>query len=147
MIVGLVTAFLLLRGLFVPTGFGVHSRGYTYGWYNISNEDKWRALPVQYRSVEDCADCHDDAAASVKRSSHAIIACQNCHGPARGHPDAPERLVVDTSRELCARCHSLLPATSSGRADIVGIDLAVHNPGQECASCHDSHDPTQEAAQ
>jgi hypothetical protein len=60
------------------------------------------------------------------------------------HPDNPPKLTIDKSREQCLRCHAYLPYPTSGRAVIRGIDPDNHNPGIECISCHNPHNPNLE---
>lgn len=141
--VALIVAFLLIRNLFVPPAFGVNERGYTYGWYDKSNEDLWKAMPVNYRFPEDCQDCHEDNASRITESPHDILSCQNCHGPARDHPDAPKKLSINTDRGLCLRCHAELDYPTSERGAIIGIDPITHNPGEGCSDCHDPHQPSE----
>jgi predicted CXXCH cytochrome family protein len=138
-------AVLLARAVLVPKDFGVHERGYMYGWYRKGNEADWMAVKVKYRTAEHCRECHQDKYGDLKRSPHARINCENCHGPSLAHPDDPPTLTVDRSRELCLRCHSLLPYKASGRGKIRGIIPESHNPEAECVLCHYPHDPTLEA--
>jgi predicted CXXCH cytochrome family protein len=70
-----------------------------------------------------------------------MIPCENCHGAALSHPEKPEKLFIDRSRDLCIRCHALLFTPSSDRSAIPGIDPDTHNAEIECAECHDPHDP------
>lgn len=132
---------LLIRTFYVPADFGVHERGYMYGWYRKSDEEEWKEVKVKYLGREYCKDCHGEGYSSVMRSSHAIIECENCHGPAIEHPVEPAKLVIDRSRELCLRCHTYLPYRTSNRSNIKGINPDTHNPGIECSMCHNPHDP------
>jgi predicted CXXCH cytochrome family protein len=75
---------------------------------------------------------------------HAIIPCEDCHGPATDHPSDPPKLAIDKSRGLCLRCHSSLPYPTSGRSQIRGIDPDTHNPDVECVMCHNPHKPSLE---
>lgn len=143
-VIALVVAFLVVRAWFVPKAFGVHERGYTYGWYNQANEQVWKNVSLKFRAPEDCRDCHEENASSVASSPHGIILCQNCHGPALDHPTNPESLEINTNRGLCLRCHVALPYPTSQRARIAGIDPLTHNPTKACVTCHNPHDPTEE---
>ena len=141
---GLV-AFILLLGFFlVPKDFGIHERGYMYGWYRSSNEAEWKKVPVKYRGSAGCQECHEENFTMLKASPHAEIACENCHGPRLEHPDKPEKLSIDRSRSLCLRCHQRLPYPQSARGKLPAIEAEKHHPGKECVSCHQPHDPTQE---
>ena len=132
------------REFLVPNDFGIHERGYMYGWYRKANVEDWKNFTVKYRSEEYCKDCHGDKYESIMQTPHAIIQCENCHGPAMDHPSDPPKLVIDKSRALCLRCHYPLPYPTSGRANIRGIDPERHYPDVECSTCHSPHEPTLE---
>jgi ribosomal protein S27E len=141
-VIGLVGIVLIARLFIVPKDFGVHERGYMYGWYRKSNEGEWKAVKAKYQfNNEYCKDCHGDKYDSLMQSPHAIINCENCHGPALEHPLNPTKLHIDKSRQQCLRCHSYLPYPTSGRANIRGIDPEKHNPDIECSMCHNPHKP------
>jgi hypothetical protein len=143
-VIGIVILILLARLVVVPKDFGAHERGYMYGWHNKANEQFWKDFKVKYQGAEYCKDCHDKNYASIKKSPHQNIECENCHGPAVDHPDNPPKLVVDKSRAQCLRCHYPLPYPTSGRAQIRGIDPDKHNPDVECSMCHNPHKPNLE---
>jgi len=130
---------LIARTFVVPEDFGIHESGYMYGWYRKANEAEWRAFKPKYQGQEYCRDCHAEQEQQVRSSRHNLIECENCHDPARGHPDDPQKLTLDRSRELCLRCHTYLPYPTSKRSEIKGIHPDQHNPGGECAGCHNPH--------
>jgi hypothetical protein len=136
-----VTIVLIVRFFYVPKDFGIHERGYMYGWHRKSNEEEWKQVKVKYQGMEYCKDCHPDNYKNLMGSPHAIIQCENCHGPAIDHPLEPLKLSIDRSRELCLRCHTYLPYPTSNRSNIRGIDPDKHNPGIECSMCHNPHKP------
>lgn len=136
-----VAAVVAAREFYVPDDFGTHESGYMYGFHRLGNEAEWKAQPVLYKTEVYCEGCHPDKVAEKATSPHAIIECENCHGPAGEHPEDPPKLAIDRSREQCIRCHAALPYPTSGRAVIRGIDPEAHNPGIECASCHNPHNP------
>ena len=144
-VIGLVVLILIARTVVVPQDFGVYERGYMYGFHRYGNEDNWKAFKVKYRFDSDyCKDCHSDKY-SIMQTPHAIIHCENCHGPVLDHPTDPEKLTIDKKRELCLRCHFPLAYPTSDRAHIRGVDPEKHNPGIECSACHDPHKPNLEA--
>lgn len=143
-LIGLVALVLLVRFFVVPDDFGAHEAGYMYGWHRKGNEQEWKAQPVKHRTAAYCRECHADKIESLGASPHGRIECENCHGPALGHPDDPPALAIDRSRELCLRCHARLPYPTSGRRDIRGIEPGDHNPGEPCVSCHNPHHPNLE---
>ena len=141
-VIGIVLLILIARQFLVPKDFGIHERGYMYGWYKKSNEEYWKTkIAVKYKSAEYCKDCHSDKYAMIMQTPHAIIQCENCHGPALEHPSDPPKLAIDKSRAQCLRCHYPLPYPTSGRANIRGIDPEKHNPDVECSMCHNPHKP------
>lgn len=140
-VAALVFLGLLARHFIVPKDFGIGRTGYMYGWHRKSNVEDWKTVKVKYLTAEYCKDCHSDKHDLIMTSPHAIINCENCHGPAGDHPDDPPKLPIDRSRELCLRCHFPLPYPTSGRANIRGIDPVLHNPDQACATCHNPHKP------
>jgi uncharacterized paraquat-inducible protein A len=143
-VVGLVVVILLFRLFYVPADFGAQDRGYTFGFHRLSNEQEWKDFPAKYRDSTYCSGCNEDKSESIGASSHAMIPCENCHGAALNHPEDPEVLNIDRSRDLCIRCHSELYMPSSGRNDIPGIDPIQHNAGLECCECHNPHNPSLE---
>lgn len=144
-VIALVIFILVVRVFYVPKDFAIWERGYMYGFHNKDNEQWWKQFVVKYKfDSEYCKDCHSDKYESIMQTPHAIIQCENCHGPVLDHPSDPPKLKIDKSREQCLRCHYPLPYPSSGRANIRGIDPEKHNPGIECSMCHNPHKPTLE---
>ena len=143
----IVALVLVARKVLVPPDFGVGSRGYMYGWHRAGNEQQWKDVKVKYKTAQYCMNCHRDKYDEIRLSPHAAISCENCHGPALGHPDDPKSLTIDRSRELCARCHFRLEYATSGRGKIRGINPKTHHPGLDCVTCHWPHDPRKEGDQ
>ncbi|MBI3377652.1 MAG: cytochrome c3 family protein [Nitrospirae bacterium] len=143
-VIGIILLALVIRVFVVPDSFGIHERGYMYGWHNKANENFWKEVKVKYRSSEYCKDCHSDKVSLIKQTPHAIIQCENCHGPAIDHPSDPPKLAIDRSMQQCLRCHFPLAYPTSGRAKIRGIDPEKHNPDIECVMCHNPHKPSLE---
>lgn len=143
-VIGLIVIVLIFRMFYVPKDFGVHETGYMYGWYREGNLEDWKKVSVKYQGKDYCKACHQDKVDAIGMTPHAIIECENCHGPAMEHPSDPPKLAVDKSRAQCLRCHSWLPYPTSGRAKIRGIDPDKHNPDVECVMCHNPHKPSLE---
>ncbi len=141
---GAIALILVVRNMMVPSDFGVHGDSFTYNFHRLSNIDEWKAFKVKYRGKEYCLECHEENVQEHAASPHAIIECENCHGPAIDHPDNPETLVIDKRRALCLRCHADLPYPSSHRSEIASIDPDDHNGELECAECHNPHNPSLE---
>jgi predicted CXXCH cytochrome family protein len=140
-VLAIVVTILVVRHYDVPSDFGVHSNGYMYGWYRGRNIWDWKRVTVKYQGKASCASCHQKQVDANSGTPHAIIQCENCHGPALDHPTDPARLAIDKTREFCLRCHAKLPYPSSARGGLRGIDPATHHPGVECVKCHDPHHP------
>ena len=143
-VIGLVVLILVARMFYVPDDFGSQERGYTFGFHRLSNEQEWKDYQSKYQDSAYCSGCHEDKTESLETSQHGMILCENCHGAAFDHPDNPEKLAIDGSRDQCLRCHSELYMPSSGRNDIPGIDPDEHNIGIECRDCHNPHNPSLE---
>jgi hypothetical protein len=140
-VVGVVALILVARAMFVPEDFGTHERGYMYGWHRKANEEEWKQFKVKYKSSQYCKGCHMEKHSTIMQSPHAIIQCENCHGPAVDHPVDPGKLSIIRTRAQCLRCHAKLPDRGTGRALIPGINDEKHNPGMECITCHNPHKP------
>jgi len=142
---GIVALILVARLFWVPDDFGVNGRSFTYGFYRQGNVPEWAEVAVKYRGREGCGDCHTENAQENASSKHQAIQCENCHGPALDHPDAPALLSIDRRRELCLRCHAALAYPGSQRGGLKGIGPEDHNPGAACVDCHNPHRPDLEA--
>jgi len=146
-VIAVVAGILVFRAFYVPDDFGSGEYGFMYSYHRMSNEDEWKAQALKYRDTgktkmhEYCGECHSDTVEVRTEDLHGIIPCENCHGPALAHPYEPETLFVDTSRDLCLRCHTLLPYTTSERKRIPGIHPDEHNVDFDCIDCHDPHNP------
>lgn len=139
--IGVVVLALIARQFLVPSDFGVHGKSFTYSFYRLGNIEEWQNFTVKYRGQAICADCHEENSSEHAKSKHAVIQCENCHGPALDHPDKPEKLVIERDRALCLRCHASLPYPTSLRASLPAIDPQNHNPDMVCIECHNPHKP------
>ena len=144
LVVAVVAAILVARVFMVPDDFGVHGENFTYGYHRLSNIDEWRNFPVSYQGREYCVDCHRSNLRTLNRSPHRRIQCENCHGPAAGHPEEVEFLPIDRTREQCLRCHADLGYPDSARDQTPGINADRHYRRRECVNCHNPHDPEAE---
>lgn len=140
-VIGIIALALLARVFYVPKDFGIHEKGYMYGWYREGNIMDWKDVKVKYQGKNYCRDCHPDKVESIDKTPHAIIQCENCHGPAIDHPSDPPKLAIDRSMQQCLRCHFPLAYPTSNRSKIRGIDPEKHNPDIECVMCHNPHNP------
>lgn len=140
--IAFVALILTARYILVPKDFGVQGESFTYNFHRASNVEEWKNMPaVKYLGREVCAECHGEQAEALAGSGHAVIQCENCHGPGQDHPQTenPATMSIDRDRTLCLRCHADLGYAAGGRAVIPGIDPADHNGDKECAGCHNPH--------
>jgi len=130
-----ITAFLVLRWLMVPAGFG--SLG---GHYRPGAIADAAARPLHYAGRAACEDCHGDVVAERKGSKHENIGCEACHGPQMAHVEAQgdKKPPLPDSTVLCPRCHAASPWKPKAYPQIV---VAEHNPGTACTGCHKAHAP------
>lgn len=142
--IALVALFLLARHFMVPKDFGVHGKNFTYGYHRLGNIDEWKEFKVKYKGKEYCLECHEERYQENTSSKHAVIQCENCHGPAIDHPENPETLDIPQNRLLCLRCHAYLPYPGNTRSQMQSIDPEKHNPGSVCTECHNPHNPNLE---
>ena len=140
-VLALVALLFVFRYFYVPDDFGVHEPGFTYGWYREQNIFDWQGVAIKYQGRESCKPCHQKQVDAISGMPHAIIQCENCHGPAMDHPSDSAKLSIDRTRELCLRCHAKLAYPSSARGGLRGIDPATHHPDRACVECHDPHHP------
>ena len=128
-----VGLFLVLRWLSIPASFG------QYGFYRGENVAEWANIPLQHAGTATCQSCHQEAFSLWEQEGHRTVSCENCHGPSLLHVEQNStRLVVDTSNESCALCHSPLLSRPSGFPQVA---LEKHYPLLACAACHAAHDP------
>jgi len=144
LVIAVIALILVVRSMVVPDDFGVNGKNFTYGFYRAGAVNDWKNFPVKYRGKQACAECHDEEYSNNIDSKHKMIQCENCHGPILNHPEEPEALTIDRSRELCIRCHAQLSYSLSKRSEIPGIDPNNHNPATECSECHNPHKPNLE---
>lgn len=145
-VLAVVGLLLVVRGFIVPSDFQAKNGDYKYQWHRGGNEDEWKNFKVKHQGRDYCKDCHSGQYGDVIASKHAMVQCENCHGPAIEHPDNPQKLTIDRSRQLCLRCHAKLPyrpaiytGLASGPIPLKTQDGEQHNPGIECVACHDVH--------
>jgi hypothetical protein len=128
-----VTLFLLVRPLFIPSDFG------KYGHYRASAVDLAASLDVHYAGHVTCLDCHEDIVEVKQTGFHKDVSCEVCHGPAFAHTEGDDfDLPAPRDRGYCPLCHEYLPSRPTGFPQIIS---ASHNPMEACISCHEPHDP------
>ena len=111
-----------------------------YGFYfGHGDEDVWANRPVRFADNAGCSSCHADNYQDWQNATHRDVSCESCHGPAQSHIDDITVLpVIDDSREFCGKCHEELFSRPEAFPQ---VDLASHNSGTDCLTCHDPHHP------
>jgi hypothetical protein len=140
-LVAVLAAVFLTRGLLVPKSYGL------YGPYRYDNvREQMNIRPPAYAGAAACAECHADEAKKRSAGAHRTVNCEVCHAPLGFHVKADGAIVappIDRSFTLCARCHRKI----LGRpAKFPQVDLEQHVggavEGRVCLQCHDPHSPT-----
>ncbi|MBU0484808.1 MAG: cytochrome c3 family protein [Proteobacteria bacterium] len=144
-VIAAIAILLLVRHFIVPSDFGVNGDSFTYGFHRLSNVKEWQDFKIKYRGKEYCTECHEEKVEENSSSKHRAIQCENCHGPAIDHPDDPEKLTIDQSRDLCLRCHADLAYPNNERMNIPAFDPEKNENHQssteKCIECHNPHKP------
>jgi hypothetical protein len=97
--------------------------------------------PVPPEKVKDCGGCHGRIERTKALSTHAQLACAECHKADEQHMVRPRTALPSKpdSRESCGRCHAADatgPAASKAR-----VDLTSHGGKYVCWECHYAHLP------
>ncbi|HSN71226.1 MAG TPA: cytochrome c3 family protein [Steroidobacteraceae bacterium] len=97
--------------------------------------------PSPPRPPQDCGGCHGRIEHIKSLSTHALVACKECHTVDEQHMIEP-RTALPTkpaSREVCGRCH----AAGSDAPEVTSavIDLDSHGGRYVCWHCHYAHLP------
>ena len=140
-----VAGHTMVRKLVVPS-FAAVDGDYRYQWHRVDNQQEWLDWPVSHRGNTQCQGCHAPQYQQIANHLHAKLQCESCHGPAGEHPVDPPKLTVDSSRELCLRCHADLPYRPNNYGKLSGKNLTLkmivadeHFPEMECINCHNVH--------
>lgn len=97
--------------------------------------------PKPDEPVTDCGACHGRIARTKALSTHAPLACTECHTVNDQHMVHPRTALPSKpdNRESCGRCHAsdtTDPAASKSR-----VDMATHGRAYVCWECHYAHLP------
>jgi len=129
-----ITAFVLLRWLMVPEGFG------ELGHYRVGAiADNMARQPV-YAGQAACVECHADVAELRAKGRHVRVACESCHGALAVHAASPDgqKPAKPDARTTCISCHS---ANISKPKSFPQVVPEEHAPEGSCAACHVVHNP------
>lgn len=125
--------FVFVRQSIIPKGFG------QYGHFRPGALEDNRSKPLVHAGRAACADCHDEAVTTLKKSRHGAIGCEACHGPQFAHTqDASQKPVLPDTRVLCARCHE---KNSARPAFLPQVVVKEHAGDSACKDCHKPHSP------
>jgi hypothetical protein len=129
-----IVAFLLIRGVVVPSDFG------KYGHFRPAAMDDVRARPIKFAGHEVCEACHSEQAGVKAKGKHAQIGCEACHGALARHAEDPASVVpkLPDTAVLCGRCHE---ANSAKPKSFPQVVTAEHSAGLACNTCHKPHTP------
>jgi hypothetical protein len=139
-LIGAIAAVLIGRGFLVPKSHG------TFGPYRADNvAEQMKARPPAHHGSASCTPCHKAKAAQRTAGSHKSVSCEVCHGPLLRHVvdgKKIDKMPVDNSFILCARCHR----RTQGRPEkfpqvVLEQHVTAKLEGPVCLECHDPHSP------
>ena len=89
---------------------------------------------------QECSACHGEIARTKAFSSHAMLACTQCHQTQERHKVEPlsSTPTKPLTREFCGQCHA--PDAKSA-PEIPRVDITTHEHRYVCWQCHYSHHP------
>ncbi len=126
--------------------------------YNLQN-GKWSFYHKGEKKPYKCGPCHmtayskdghqDGLEGMIGTWAEDGVGCEECHGPGGKHVSKPSKMtiVVNTTSELCGKCHQrggmepLPPAKGKfikHHEQINELKAGVHK-GLKCINCHDPH--------
>ncbi|NQV14897.1 hypothetical protein HQ531_05510 [bacterium] len=134
LVVVVVIAFLIVRPMLIPAGFGEQ------GHFRSGALNDAVAHDYKYAGKASCEECHDDMTSMLASGYHNNLSCEVCHGPLAGHVEEPEEVQPEfpRGRNFCPVCHEYLSARPTGFPQIVSQS---HNQLKACINCHEPHDP------
>lgn len=132
---GGLVAFLVVRAILVPKGFG------EYGHYRSGALGDVAARPLSFAGRQACADCHGDVAETLHGGKHATLGCEACHGPLASHAADPVavKVVKPDPAALCPVCHTQNIAKPKGFPQ---VNVKEHAADASCKECHQPHHPS-----
>lgn len=131
---GGLCAFLVVRALMVPKGFG------ELGHYRTAAIEENRQRPLAFAGHKACEECHTDVVEARKGSRHAGVHCESCHGPLAKHAEDPGSLTPERPdrKTICLVCHR---AEAAKPAEFPQVDPREHAGESSCDECHKPHHP------
>jgi len=97
--------------------------------------------PEPPKTPTDCGGCHGRIEHIKSLSTHALLACTDCHQVEKQHMVEPRSALPTKpeSREVCGRCHAAGGAEPAASTAVV--DLSTHGGTYVCWQCHYAHLP------
>lgn len=133
---GLVLA-LVVRYFVVPDSF------YRFGHFRANSVVEIAAKEPVFQGAGYCKDCHGERHAEWSANNHKSVACETCHGAAKGHPENGKLPIPADTVAQCTLCHESMPGRPQTQPQVVA---AKHAGEQQCKACHNSHAPKIAAA-
>ena len=107
-------------------------------------------IDADFVGTDVCRSCHPDLYETWSETRHAPgIGCEACHGPGSEHAvtRAPHLISIDTSAELCSKCHSRNNGTvieaENGfikqQQQLNEYQATSHGKKLLCSTCHNTH--------
>lgn len=130
----LIVILVILRTFLKPPEFG------KFGHYRPQALEKNENKPIYFAGSQKCAECHETEFEMLSKSNHYPLSCEVCHGAGNEHASSggENAIEIPRKREHCLRCHQYLGARPTGFPQ---IDPYIHNPPEQCISCHSPHNP------
>jgi cytochrome c553 len=123
---------LVARQFLIPESF------YRFGHFRANSVTEIAAKEPVFQGSGYCTACHGERHAQWSASSHKSVACETCHGPAKGHPANGKLPTPTDTRALCTLCHEAIVGRAQMPRQIV---VASHAGDQPCKTCHNPHSP------
>ena len=145
-----IIGFTVVRFLTLPESWG------KYGHYRANAVNEEMARKPVYQGADTCKGCHIQKGKrgiypgykDWSSGKHGVVNCENCHGPGNEHviKHGTTTITINTSPEICLRCHLQLPARPSTSSPFPQpqIELEKHMKGKSnitCIKCHNPHHP------
>ncbi len=132
---GILLIFIIVRPFIIPKSFG------EFGHYRANSIQDNINLPTKYVDIKECEDCHEKEYEEFFSHSHKNLNCQICHAFVSQHIDNPEekKPSKEMNRDFCGKCHFEIESRPSSFPQ---IDEKLHNPEENCISCHSPHNPS-----
>lgn len=129
---GALVLALVARWFLIPDSF------YRFGHFRANSVTEIAEREPAFLGAAYCAGCHEERHAEWSANNHKSVACETCHGAAKGHPENGKLPVPADTVALCTLCHEAMPGRPQTQPQVV---VATHAGEQACKTCHNSHAP------